>query len=77
MVDSAEASSSREAASDHESQFGDSEDSETGSNTSTCIKDATAAALAGITYDFWQSTMMKTRIGSLRNHGHYFPMGNG
>jgi hypothetical protein len=52
MATSAKASSSREAASDHQSQSGDSEDSETGSDTSTCLKVVAVTALAGITYDF-------------------------
>jgi hypothetical protein len=75
MVTSMEASSSQKVVSDHESQSGDSEDSETGSDTSTCLKVAAAAALAGITYNFGQSTMMKTHLVTLRNHGHYFPKG--
>jgi hypothetical protein len=77
MVTSTEASSSREDAADHKSQSGGSEGSETGSDTSTHLKVATAVALAGITYDFGQSTMMKTHLRSLRNHGHYFPKGYG
>jgi hypothetical protein len=77
VIASAEASSSCEAASDHESQSGDSKDNETSSDTSTCLKVAVAAALTGITYDFGQLTMMKTCLGSLRNHGCYFPRGYG
>jgi hypothetical protein len=77
MVTSVEASSSCDAVSDHESQSGDSKDSETSSDSSTRLKVAAAAALAGITYYFGQSTVMKTRLGSLGNHGHYFPMGYG
>jgi hypothetical protein len=77
MVTSTEASPSRETASDHESQSRDSEDSETGSDTSTRLKVAAAATLAGITYDFRQSTMTKTCLESLRHHDHYFCKGFG
>jgi hypothetical protein len=49
MVTSTEASPSCETTSDHESQSRDSEDSETGSDTSTRLKIATAT---GIAYDF-------------------------
>jgi hypothetical protein len=52
MVASVEASLSREAASNHESQPGDSKESESGSDTITRLKVATVAALAGVTYDF-------------------------
>jgi hypothetical protein len=75
MVALVEASSLCEAAFDHESQSGDSQDSETDFNTSTRLKVAAAAALAGITYNFGQSIMMKTNLGTLRNHDHYFPKG--
>jgi hypothetical protein len=61
-----------EAASDRESQSGDSEESESGSDTATHIKVAVAAALAGITFDFGQSTMTRTRLASLGNNSHYF-----
>jgi hypothetical protein len=61
-----------EAASDRESQSGDSEESESGSDTATHIKVAAAAALAGITFDFGQSTMTRTRLASLGNNSHYF-----
>jgi hypothetical protein len=52
MVASVEASSSGEAAFDNESHSRDSKDSETGSDTSTRLKVAVVAALAGITYNF-------------------------
>jgi hypothetical protein len=73
MVASVESSSSHEAAFDHESQSRDFEDSKTGSDTSMRLKVAATAALARITYDFGQSTMMKTHLGSLQNHGQFFP----
>jgi hypothetical protein len=77
MVASVESSSSHEAAFDHESQSRDFEDSKTGSDTSMRLKVAATAALARITYDFGQSTMMKTHLGSLQNHGQFFPKGYG
>jgi hypothetical protein len=52
MVTLAKASSSREAMSNHKSQSGGFENSETGFDTSTHLKVAAVAALAGITYDF-------------------------
>jgi hypothetical protein len=76
MVALAEASLSHEAASNHKSQSRDTKDSETSSDTSTHLK-VVAAALAGVTYDFWQSTMMKTHLRSLEYHSHYFPKGYG
>jgi hypothetical protein len=77
MVASAEASSSREVASDHESQSRDSEDSGTSFDTSMHLKVVVVVALVGITYDFGQSTMTKTHLGSLRNHSRNFPKGYG
>jgi hypothetical protein len=52
MLASVEASSSREAASDHKSLSRDSEDSKTSSDTSTHLKVVVVATLASITYDF-------------------------
>jgi hypothetical protein len=77
VVGLTEASLSHEVAFDHESQLGDFKESESGSDTTTHLKVATVAALAGVTYDFGQSTMMKTCLVSLRNNGHYFPEGYG
>jgi hypothetical protein len=61
-----------QAASDRESQSGDSEESESGSDTTTHLKVTAAAALADITFDFGQSTMMRTCLASLGNNDHYF-----
>jgi hypothetical protein len=33
---------------------------------------ATVATLAGIGYDFGQSSIMKTRLGSMESYAHYF-----
>jgi hypothetical protein len=68
---------SQEVASDHESQSGDSEESESGSDTATRLKVAATAALAGVTYDVGQSTMTKTCLTSLKNNSNYFPEGYG
>jgi hypothetical protein len=43
---------SHEVASDHDSQSGDSEEGESGSDTATHLKVAAAAALAGLPYNF-------------------------
>jgi hypothetical protein len=72
-----EFSLSHEAASDRESQSGDSEEGETGSDIATCLKVAADAALIGVTNNFGQSTMTKARLVSLRSNGHYFPKGYG
>jgi hypothetical protein len=73
MVTSTEAVSSREAEFDRKSRFGDSGDSETASDNSGCLKVAAAAALARITYDFGQSTMMKTTSGLSKATRAIFP----
>jgi hypothetical protein len=59
------------------SQSGDSEEGESGSDFATCLKVPAEAALAGVTYNFGQSTMMKARLVSLGSNGHYFPKGYG
>jgi uncharacterized protein with von Willebrand factor type A (vWA) domain len=63
---------STETASPHGAKSNDSGDSETASNNSGHVKVATTAALAGISYDFGQSNITKTRIGSIENYAHYF-----
>jgi hypothetical protein len=63
--------------SDCERWFDDSRDNETTSNNSGCLKVAAAAALAGISYDFGPSKIMKTHIGSMESYAHYFPKGYG
>jgi hypothetical protein len=47
------------------------------SDNSGCLKVAEAVALAGISYDFKPSKIMKTRIGSMESYAHYFPKGYG
>jgi hypothetical protein len=61
--------------SDHESQFGDSGDSETTFDNSRHLKVATTATLAGISYDFRQSSVTKTHLTSMESYAHYFPKG--
>jgi uncharacterized protein with von Willebrand factor type A (vWA) domain len=68
---------STETASPHGAKSNDSGHSETASNNSGHVKVATAAALAGISYDFGQSNITKTRIGSIENYAHYFSKGYG
>jgi hypothetical protein len=68
---------SHEVSYEHESQSGDSEESKSGSDTTTRLNVAGAIALAGVTYDFGLLTMTKTRLTSLRSNGHYFPKGCG
>jgi hypothetical protein len=76
-IASTETGSPRCSDSDHESRSSSSEDSETGSDNSRCLKVAAAVALAGISYDFGPSKIMKTHIGSMESHAHYFPKGYG
>jgi hypothetical protein len=68
---------SHEAASDRESQSGYSKEGESGSNTTAHLKVVAEAVLAGVTYNFGQSTMTKAHLVSLGSHGHYFPKGYG
>jgi hypothetical protein len=55
------------AESDRECQSSDSEDSETASDNSRRLKVAAAVALAGISYDFGQSNITKTNLGSMES----------
>jgi hypothetical protein len=55
------------AESDRENQSSDSEDSETASDNSRRLKVAAAVALAGISYDFGQSNITKTNLGSMES----------
>jgi hypothetical protein len=59
MVTSTKAALEQDVESDHESLSGDFGDSETTSDHSGCMKVAAGAALAGISYDFGQLTIMK------------------
>jgi hypothetical protein len=77
MVASTEAASEQDAEYNRGSQFGDSGDNETASDNSGRVKVAVAAAaaLAGISYDFGQSTITKTHLGSLESNVRYFSKG--
>jgi hypothetical protein len=74
-VASMEVSLLHQVASDRESQSRDSEEGESDSGIATRLKVAAEAALAGVTYDFGQSTTTKARLMFLRSNGHYFPKG--
>jgi hypothetical protein len=74
---STEATSSHGADSDCESQSGNSGDSKIASDNSGHLKVLAVAALAGISYDFGPSGVMKARIGSMENYARYFPKGYG
>jgi hypothetical protein len=60
---------------DQENQSEGSDDRETASNNGGCVKIGDAAALAGISFDFSQSTITKARIASLDGFTHYFLKG--
>jgi hypothetical protein len=75
MVSLTEAASEQDAESDRGSQSGDSSDSETASDNSRCVKVLAAAALARISYEFVQSSIMKTSLWSLESHARYFLKG--
>jgi hypothetical protein len=75
MVASTEAALEHDVESDSESQSCDSGDCKTASDNS--VKVVAAAALAGISYDFAQSTITKICLGSLENNAHYFLKGYG
>jgi hypothetical protein len=76
-VASTEVSLSHEATSDNESQSGDFEEGESGSDIATRLKVAAEATLVGVTYDFGQSTMTKARLMFHGSNDHYFPKGYG
>jgi hypothetical protein len=63
--------------SDRESQSGGSEDSEIASDNSRRLKVAAMTVLAGISYDFGQSIVTKTRVMSMESYTCYFPKGYG
>jgi hypothetical protein len=79
MVASTEATLEQDAESNRGSQFGDSGNNETASDNSGSVKvtAAAAAALAGISYDFEQSAITKTRLGSLESNTRYLLKGYG
>jgi hypothetical protein len=71
-----EATSSRDAESNCESQSGESRDNETASDNSGHMKVAAVTALAGISYDFGQSLVTKTHLMSMESYARYFPKGH-
>jgi hypothetical protein len=77
MVASTEAASTRDAESDRESQSGGFGGRETASDNSARLKVSATSALAGISYDFGLSTIMKVCLTSLENTGRYFSKGYG
>jgi hypothetical protein len=60
---------------DCESQSGGSEDSETAFDNLECLKVAVAAVVAGITFNFRTSGVVKAWIVSMENYVCYFPKG--
>jgi hypothetical protein len=72
---STEVASMRDTDSGHKRQCGNSRDSETASDNSRRSKVAAVAALAGISYDFGQSSVTKTRLTSMECHARYFLKG--
>jgi hypothetical protein len=74
-VVSTEVASEQGAGSDREDQSEGSGNSETASDNSGHLKIGAQAALAGMSYDFRQSTVMKACLASLESSAHYFPKG--
>jgi hypothetical protein len=77
MVISMEVASEQGPGFDQENQSKGSSDSETTSHNCEHIKIGAATTLAGISYDFGQSTIMKAHLASLESFAHYFPCGYG
>jgi hypothetical protein len=69
------AASEQGAESNRESQFGGIGDSAIASDEGERVKVGAAAALAGISYDFGLSTIMRTHIGSLESYKCFFLKG--
>jgi hypothetical protein len=74
-VVSMDAASEQGAGSGQANQSEGFNDSETASDDVERVKIGAAATLAGIRYDFGMSMVTRTRLGSLEDYGHYFPMG--
>jgi hypothetical protein len=70
-----EATSEQGAGSDPENQSGGCGDSETASDDGGRVKIEAEAALAGINYDFGQSTITRAHLVSLVSVAHYFLKG--
>jgi hypothetical protein len=77
MIASMEAALEQDDESKRESQSSDSSERETASKNSGRVKVSVVATLAGISYDFGQSTITKTCLGSLESNAHHFPKGYG
>jgi hypothetical protein len=76
-VISTEAASEKGAMSDREDQSDGSGDSKTASDNVERVKIRATAALAGLRYDFGQSTVTNAYLASLESFAHYFPKAYG
>jgi hypothetical protein len=76
-VVSTEVASEQGVGSDQENQSEGSGDSETASDDGECMKIGAVAALAGISYDFSQSTFLEARLAFFESVNHYFLKGYG
>jgi hypothetical protein len=70
-----EATSEQDVASDEENPCGDISDSRNASDDGSHVKIEAEAALAGVSYDFGQSIVIRAHITSLENSARYFPKG--
>jgi hypothetical protein len=70
-----EAASEQGVGSDGENPPDDSSDSENASDSGGHVKIGVEVALAGMSYDFGQLTMMKAHVTSLESFACYFPKG--
>jgi hypothetical protein len=75
VVVSMEAASEQGVGPDHDNQSDGPSDSETASDNCERMKIGAVAALAGISYDFGQLTMMKARLTYLESVARYFSKG--
>jgi hypothetical protein len=75
VVISTEATLEQGAGSNQENQSEGSSTSETTFDNGGRVKIGAEAALAGVSYDFGQSTITKAHIASLESFAHYFPKG--
>jgi hypothetical protein len=75
VVVSTEAVSEQGAGCDGENPSDGFGGSENTSNSCSCVKIGVDAALAGMSYDFGQSTMMRARVTVLESFARYFSNG--
>jgi hypothetical protein len=75
VVVSAKVASEQGARSNEENPSDGYGDSENASGSGVCIKIGTEAALADVSYDFGQSTMMRAHVTSLESFTRYFLKG--